>query len=127
MLVDGAVTQPDRNLSLDRSDLLLLVALPTRASVEPAGRWIERVWGTRNETTTMMVLNRVAAWPPPPRELTLAFHHLVLLPEEPRMAAFDRRGLPWCLDERLANTPRVNQLARLLFPTLTDGDHRRAA
>ncbi len=127
VLIDGAVTQPARNLSLDRSDLLLLVALPTRASVEPAGRWIERVWGTRNETTTMMVLNRVAAWPPPPRELTLAFHHLALLPEEPRMAAFDRRGIPWCLDERLAITPRMSQLARLLFPTLTEGGHRHAA
>jgi hypothetical protein len=127
VLIDGAVTEPDRNLALDRSHLLLLVALPTRRSVEAAGRWIERVWGTRNETTTVMVVNRVPAWPPPPRELVLALHHLVLLPDEPRVPAFDRRGLPWSLDERLSVTLQLTRLTRLLFPTLTVGGKRHAA
>jgi hypothetical protein len=127
VLIDGAVSQPERNLTLDRSDLLLLVALPTCSSVEPAGHWIERVWGSPKETATVMVINRVPAWPPPPRELTLAFHHLVLLPEEPQVAAFDRRGLPWSLDERLTVTTQLTRLTRLLFPTLISGGDRRAA
>ncbi len=45
----------------------------------------------------------------------------------PRFTAFDRRGLPWGLDERLAITPRLTRLTRLLFPTLMSGGDRRAA
>jgi hypothetical protein len=119
VLIDGAVSSPNGYSVLDLADVLLLVGLPARSSVEPAGGWIERVWGTRRETTTAMVVNRVPAWPPPPGELILAFHHLVLLPEEPRAAACDLLGLPWSLDDRLAAVRELTGLARLLFPALT--------
>jgi hypothetical protein len=118
VLIDGAVSRPETYSVLDPTDVLLLVALPTYRSVDPAGDWIERVWGTRREKTTVMVVNRAPAWPPAPGELILAFHHLVLLPEEPRTATFDRQGLPWCLDDRLATVPELTGLVRLLFPAL---------
>jgi hypothetical protein len=127
VLIDGAVSQPETSSVLDSSDLLLLLALPTHSSVEAAGRWIERVWGTRRETTTVMIVNRVPAWPPPPRELILAFHHVVLLPEDPAVAALDGQALPWSLDDRVAVAPRLTGLARLLFPALNGGGGRRAA
>ena len=127
VLVDGAVIRPERLSVLDPTDLLLLVALSTDDSVETAGRWITDVWTSKREASTALVVNRVRAWPPPAGELLLAFHHLVLLPDEPRVAALDRRGLPWSLDDRLAITPQARRLLPLLFPTLTCGGSRRAA
>lgn len=127
VLVDGAAAG-GRLTAVDawHSDLFLLVGLPARSSVEPAGRWIERVWGMGLENRTALVLNRVPAWPPP-RELLLAFYYLVLLPEEPRVRALDQRGVPWSLDDRLAMAERLADVGRQLFPAFAEGGGRHAA
>jgi MinD-like ATPase involved in chromosome partitioning or flagellar assembly len=127
LIIDGAVSMPARLSPRDPTDVLLLVALPSEDSVDPAGSWITRVWHTRRETSTVMVVNRAPAWPPPPRELVIAFHHLALIPNEPRVTACDRQGLPWCLDDRLAATAQLTALIRMLFPALTGGGGTRAA
>jgi hypothetical protein len=127
LIIDGAVSSPARLSPRDPTDVLLLVGLPSEASIDAAGSWVERVWHTRRETSTVMVVNRAPAWPPPPAELVLAFHHLVLIPNEMRVAMCDRQGLPWSLDDRLAATAQLTATASLLFPGLTGGGSAHAA
>ena len=106
------------DLAGDVGDALLLVALPTAAAVDSAAFWIERVWALGLEQRTGLLLNRVAARPPPPSELILAFLHHAQLPEEPRVLALNQEGLPWSLDGRLRAAQRLSAIARQMFPTL---------
>ena len=115
VLVDGGVSRSGLVSPVDTTDLLVLVARPSDQSVARAGRWVTRTWGTSLEAATVMVVNRVPAWPPPPKELLLAFRHLLLLPDEQRVAELDREGRPWSLDGRLDIAARVWELTCMVL------------
>jgi hypothetical protein len=127
VLVDGGVSRSGWVSPVDTTDLLILVARPSKNSVGRAGRWLTRVWGTSLEAATVMVVNQVPAWPQPPAELLLAFRHLLLLPDEPRVRELDRKGLPWSLDDRLDIAWRTWVLALLVLWEHRIGGGPRAA
>jgi hypothetical protein len=119
VLVDGGPGQSQAvDVALDLGDALLLVALPTAASVESTGLWIERVWSLGLEPKTALLLNRVTAWPAPPRELSLAFLYQAQLPAEPDVIALDQEGVPWSTDGRLRLARRLADIVGQLFPNL---------
>jgi hypothetical protein len=75
----------------------------------------------------MLILNRVTAWPQPPRELGIAFLYHAQLPDEPAVAASDAQGVPWCIDARLSAARRLASIVTCLFPTLMRGAASNAA
>jgi hypothetical protein len=128
VLVDGGSGERQLvDVATDLGDALLLVAMPTAASVESAGLWIERIWSLGLESKTALLLNRVTAWPRPPRELSLAFLYQAQLPDEPTVLALDQDGLPWSTDGRLRLAARLGDLVRQLFPTLVPAGGLHAA
>ena len=122
VLLDGACGERRTlDVPIDLGDALLLVGLPSAASVDAAGQWIERIWSLGLEDKTALLLNRVAASPPPPQELSLAFLYQAHLPDEPGLLAYDAQGLPWCVDGRLRAARRLESIVQQLFPTLIAG------
>jgi hypothetical protein len=109
------------------ADALLLVAGPAADCVQVTGAWIELVWAHGLEGRTALLLNRVAAWPRPPRELDLAFLYGAEIPDDPAAADLDRDGLPWSLDHRLAASRRLIEVAAQLLPALMPGAGAHAA
>jgi hypothetical protein len=121
VLVDGAFgVDAILDITAECGELLLLVGLPTAASVAPAGDWADRVWAMRLERKAVVVVNRtgtgIAA-----RDLTRGFLHVELLPDDPAVASFDRLGLPWTLDARLPAARQLDRMARRMFPSFLSG------
>ena len=115
------------DVAVDLSDALLLLGLPSASAVDAAGQWIERVWSLGLEDKTALLINRVAAWPLAPRELSLAFLYQAQLPDEPGVLDYDAQGLPWSIDGRLCAARRLEAIVRQLFPTLVPGAAEHAA
>jgi hypothetical protein len=119
VLVDGALGErPLMDVVTEMADVLVLVGLPAASSVRSAGTWIERAWAMSLQDRTILLVNRVVAHEPPPRELELAFPHTAELPDEPRIADADRDGIPWSLDRR---QPASQQLAAIAAQLMLAG------
>lgn len=127
VLLEACGERRAMDVAVDLSDALLLVGLPSASAVDAAGQWIERVWSLGLEDKTALLINRVTARPPPPKELGLAFHYQASLPDEPDVLAYDAQGLPWSVDGRLCAARRLEAIVRQLFPTLMAGAAGHAA
>jgi Mrp family chromosome partitioning ATPase len=128
VLVDGACGKGQvEDVAVDVGDAMLLVGRHSESLLEAAGPWVERVFALEIEHKTMLILNRVTAWPQPPREPGVAFLYQAQLPDEPAVAANDAQGLPWCIDGRLSAARRLADIVRCLFPTLMRGAASNAA
>lgn len=118
VVVDGGRGQGQGQDVIAQGDALLLVGRHSDCLLETAGPWVEGVFAMEIEHKTVLVLNRVTAWPPTPRELDLAFLYHAHLPDEAGVAAHDVQGLPWCVDGRLITARRLAEIVRRLFPRL---------
>jgi hypothetical protein len=127
VVVDGGRGQGQVPEVIAQADALLLVGRHSGSMLEAASPWVERAFALEIEHKTMLVLNRVTAWPPTPPELDLAFLYQAHLSEEPAVAAYDAQGLPWCLDGRLVTARRLTEIVRRLSPTLIPGVASSAA
>jgi hypothetical protein len=109
------------DVAVDHGDALLLVGLPTSASLQATGPWVERVWGLGLEGKTALVVNKVMAWPALHPVLKLSFLYHAQLPHDRHVPTNDASGLPWSLDERLPIAAEAATIVRQLFPTLIPG------
>jgi hypothetical protein len=111
--------------ALELADGILLVSLPSLASATAAGRWADRIWALGLEARTVLIRNRrIAGAAVKPDRLYLFGADL---PDDPGIAGFDARGLPWCLDRRLPAATELLQIAGVLMPTLFAKESQHAA
>ncbi len=122
VVVDGGLGERRvLDVVVELAEALILVGLAHASCVSPAGRWIELVWALGLQDRTGLLVNRVSAGSPSPRELQIAFLHGAELPDDPRVARSDREGVPWSLDRRLAASRHLAEAASQIFPALLAG------
>ena len=116
IIVDAGRSHRVAEVAAELGDGLLLVTPAGAAASRALEAWAEGRLAPGLEGKTALVLNQIEVRPAP--ELAAPFAGAAVLPREWEIPALDQSGVAWALDEQLAATRQLHEMARQLFRDL---------